>query len=502
MSNLNNKRIVKNTLLLYFRMLIILGVSLYTSRIVLDVLGVTDYGIYNVVGGVVLMFSFLSGTMSSASQRFFSFELGKSNDCNLKKVFSTTFLIYILLVVVVILFAETIGLWFLNNKMTIPYDRIEAANWVYQSALLSFVFTILRTPYNSVLIANENMSVYAYLSIIETFLKLIAVFGLTVFTFDKLKVYSFLTLGVSIVMSLVSILYTTRKYRESRFNYVWDGRLFYEIVNYSGWNLFGALSSVFKNQGINIILNVFFNPAINAARGVSFQVHSAVNQFAASFYTAVRPQIIKYYAAREKDKMFSLANKSSKFSFFLLLIIVTPPLIQTQYILDIWLKQVPDYAIIFTKLSLIDVLIESLAIPIMTLVQASGRVKLYQISVGGIRLLSLPASLLFLNFGYAPEIVFYIFIAVTIVCNFIRLYIAKIIVGLNLLTYYREVALKVFRVVPVLFLFHFLDKISDNKMALIVIELFIVVVFVWIFGLNSKERREVLNKILRNTQKT
>jgi O-antigen/teichoic acid export membrane protein len=435
----NNKRIAKNTLLLYFRMLLIMGVSLYTVRIVLNTLGAVDYGLYNVVGGVVVMLSFLSNTMASASQRFFAFELGRKNYDQLKKTFSMTMTIYGIIAVLILILAETVGLWFLNTQLTIPIERMEAANWVYQFTILAFMMTMLKVPYNASIIAHERMKVYAYVSIVEAILKLLIVYLLVVFSYDKLKLYAILMFGVATLITLVYRTYCKYQFQECNYQYSWDKALFKELINYSGWNLFGAIAGIFNKQGINILLNIFFGPVVNAARAIAYQINNAINQFVQNFLTATRPQITKYYANGEKENMLTLVFQSSKFSYLLLFVLSMPVLLETKFILTLWLKEIPEYVIIFTRLIIITSLIDSLSFPLMSAAQATGKVKKYQSTVGGMMLLSLPVSYFFLKMNYPPQSVMYIAIVNSIVCLFLRLILLKKMVCLPIMKFIRDI---------------------------------------------------------------
>jgi len=421
----NNKRIAKNTLLLYFRMMLIMLVSLYTVRVVLNSLGMVDYGIFNVVGGVVTMFAFLSNTMASASQRFFSFELGRNATEQLKRTFSMTVTIYAILSVVILILAETIGLWFLNTHMNIPVKRMDAANWIYQFSILSFIVTIMTIPYNASIIARENMKVYAYVSIVEVLLKLLIVYLLVLFSYDKLKLYGVLIFAVTCIVTLIYRMVCIRKYKECRYRFYWEKDLFKTLISFSSWNLFGAIAGVLSNTGVNILLNIFFGPVINAARGIAFQVNNSITQFVQNFMTATRPQIVKYYATGEKDKMVKLIFQSCKFSFFLVFILSLPVLIETNFILTLWLKRIPEYVIIFTRLVIFTTLIDTFSSPLMTAAQATGKIKKYQSIVGGFRLLILPIAYLFLYLGYPPQITMTITLIMAFLSLFIRLFLLK-----------------------------------------------------------------------------
>ena len=426
MNNINNnKRIAKNTLMLYFRMIITMGVSLYTVRVVLNVLGAVDYGIYNVVGGVVIMFSILSSTMAAASQRFFSFELGKKNYVQLKKTFSLTLTIYGIIAIIILFLAETIGLWFLNTKMTIPVGRMEAANWIYQFSILSFMMTMFTIPYNAAIVANERMNVYAYISIIEVSLKLLIVYLLVIFSFDKLKLYSMLIFGVTTIVTFMYRSYCKRKFEECKYLFYWNSKLFKEIINYSSWNLLGAVTAMLKDQGINILLNVFFNPAINAARGIAYNINSAITQFTTNFYLAVQPQIIKLHSQDEKANMEKLVLQSSKFAYYLMMFLTFPLLLDTGYILKLWLKVVPDYVILFSRLVIINSLIDLMNVPLGTVIQATGKLKYYQSILSFIFLLNLPFSYFLLKFGMPPEITLFVSIFLSVISFFPRLILIK-----------------------------------------------------------------------------
>ncbi|MGQ1911616.1 lipopolysaccharide biosynthesis protein [Marinifilum sp. RC60d5] len=435
----NNKRIAKNTLLLYFRMLLIMGVSLYTVRIVLDTLGAVDYGLYNVVGGIIVMFSFLSNTMASASQRFFAFELGRKNYDQLKKTFSMTMTIYGLIAILILILAETVGLWFLNTQLAIPMERKDAANWVYQFTIFSFMITMITVPYNAAIISHERMKVYAYVSILEAILKLVVVYFLVLFSYDKLKLYAVLTFGVTLLITFVYRRYCKKKLQECTYSYYWNKALFKKLIGYSGWNLFGSLAALFNNQGINILLNIFFGPVVNAARAIAYQISNAINQFVSNFMTATRPQITKYYANGENENMLSLVFRSSKFSYLLLFMLSMPALLETKFILTVWLKEIPEYVITFTRLIIITSLIDSLSYPLMTAAQATGKIKLYQVTVGGMMLANIPVSYFFLKMNYPPQSVLYIAIVNSFVCLFIRLLLLRQMVGLSIIKFIRSI---------------------------------------------------------------
>lgn len=439
MSSESNKRIVKNTALLYSRMFLTMGISLYTSRIVLNTLGIEDFGIYNVVGGVVLMFSFLNTTMSSATQRFLSFELGKNDHKQLRKVFSMSLNIHGIIAVVIFILAETLGLWFLNSQLNIPDARLNAANWVYQFSILSFMLTIMGVPYNAMIIAHERMNVYAYVSIVEVIMKLIVVYSLKWFGFDNLKMYSVLIFCVTAINWTLYRMFCYRNLSETSYSYFWDKSLFETLMSYAGWSLFGNIAGVAMGQGINILLNLFFGPVINAARAIAYQVNSAVNAFVINFQIAMNPQIVKSLAANDMKYMHQLIYQGSKYSFFLLILITLPILLEVDIILNWWLETVPSYTVLFCRLVLINALIDSISGPLMTAAQATGRIKKYQSVVGGLLLLILPISYIFLRLGFAPQVTLYISISISIIALLSRLWILRTLIQISIKRYFKEV---------------------------------------------------------------
>ena len=439
----STKRIAKNTLMLYFRQILIMLVSLYTVRVVLATLGAEDYGIYNVVAGVVTMFSFLSGSMATASQRYFSFALGQNDEVQLKRYFSMSFTIYCLIALVVVVIAETFGLWFVENKLVVPVERQQAAFWIYQASVFSTVCTILTAPFMASIIAHEDMNIYAYVSVVEVVLKLGIVFLLSLFPADKLIVYGLLMAAVVFVNTAIYRSICARKYGECRFSFFWDKGLFKELVGYTGWNMFGASVGIFKNQLVNIVLNQFFSPVVNAARGIAYQVNGAVNSFSQGFSTAVRPQIIKSYASGNREEMLALMYRSCKATFFLMYVFTLPLSLEMPYVLGLWLGNVPEHAILFTRLALLDALIDSVSYPLMTAAQATGRIGLYQSVVGGILLLNAPVSYLALNLGAPPYAVFVVAMGCALVATIARLLILKSLVDFSLMKFLSKVIIPV-----------------------------------------------------------
>ena len=385
-----NNRIAKNTLMLYFRMFITMAVGLYTSRIVLAILGVQDYGIYNVVGGFVSMFTVISGTMTTATQRFLSFEIGKKETGKVRELFTTSVIIHVLLALLILIVAESFGLWFLNAKMTIPANRIYAANWVYQLSILTFIVSVVSVPYNAALIAYEKMTAFAYVSIVEVVFKLLLVLLLGYLTYDKLIVYALFLAGISILLRIIYGIYVKKHFVECQCDWKLDKFFFNKLLNFISWNFIGSIAGIFKEQGLNIVLNMFFGATVNAARGIAYQVLNAVSGFVSNFQLALNPQIIKHYAANQKEEMFKLVFRGSKFSFLLMMILSIPIFIEAPYILKLWLVEVPEYSVIFLRLVLLITLVDSLSYTLITSVHASGKVKWYQIINGSVLLLTLP----------------------------------------------------------------------------------------------------------------
>lgn len=440
----NNKRIAKNTLFLYFRMLLIMGVSLFTVRVVLKVLGAEDYGLHNVIGGVVVMLSFFTSTMTSASMRFFTFELGRKDYTKLNQFFNLTIFTYVGIAILILILAETVGLWFVKTQLTIPKDRLNAALWVYQFSIGTFIVQMFVIPFNSMIIAHEKMNIYAIISIIESLLKLLIVYFLVIITsIDKLVLYSILLLIVSIIISSLYILYCFKNYDECKIKWFYDKQMVKELLTYSGWSLWGAVSLIIRNQGINILLNIFFNPAVNAARAIAYQVNTAVKTFITNFFQAVRPQITKMYAAGENNEMLRLIFQSSKFAYYLVLILSVPILMETPYILALWLTETPEYTIIFTRLVIITTMIESLSYPFQTSISATGKIGLYQTITGGLLILNLPFSYLLLKLDYPPQSTFYVAIVVAILSQVSRVLFARKMHQMLISLYLKDVVLTI-----------------------------------------------------------
>lgn len=428
-NTIDNKRIAKNTLFLYFRMIVVMGIGLYTVRAILDLLGVVDYGIYHVVGGFVSMFAFLNGTLATSSQRYFSIELAKGDLQRLNQWFCLNITVFSIFIILFILVAETVGLWFVNTKMTIPEDRLFAANVVYQLSVISFCINFFAVPYNALVIAHEKMSAFAYISIIEALLKLGIVFVLSIIMWDRLIVYGFLMFLTACGITSSYIIYNRRHFSESEFHPYWNLQEIKELMSFSCWHFFGTFSVMIRSQGINILINLFFSPAVNAARSIAFQIYHAIAQLSNNFFTAVKPQIYKSYATGDKDGLFKLIIRSTMMCTFLVSILIFPILANTPYILNHWLKVTPEYAIVFTQLILINGLIDSTNGPTIASALATGKIKRYQQIVAMLVFMNLPISYIALKFGAAPTVTMEISVALSLVTAIVRAYLLRSMIG-------------------------------------------------------------------------
>lgn len=433
----NTKRIAKNTLMLYVRMLFGMLVSLYTSRVVLQALGVEDYGIYNVVGGVVAMFSMISNSLSSSVSRFLTFELGKGNLEGLKRVFSTSLSIHVALVLVIVLLSETLGLWFLNTHMTIPENRLYAANWVFQASVLTFVINLLSVPFSASIVSHERMSAFAYIGILDIMLRLLIVLFIAYsdWNFDRLIIYSLLLVGVVCIMQAIYWNYCTRNFEECKFGLSFDVNYWKEMSSFAGWNFIGCTARLFKDQGVNILLNLFIGPIINAARGIANTVNNVLASFSGNFMTALNPQITKSYAAGDYDYMFSLVERGSRFSYYILLLFALPMLFETEFVLTLWLKHYPAHTVNFVRLILIVTMCDILSNTLINLQVATGKIRNYQLIVGSMLLMNFPLSYLCLKIGFPPESTFVVAFVVAVFCLLLRLWFLREMVGLSIKRY-------------------------------------------------------------------
>lgn len=497
-----NARIAKNSLALYLRMLITMGVSLYTARIVLQTLGVSDYGLYSVVGGVVTLFAFLSGTMASSTQRFLNFEQGKADSAGLKKVFSTSLYIHILIALVVFLFAQTFGLWFLNNRLNIPSGRVMAANWVFQFSIFSFVFTIINAPYNAAIIANERMTAFAYISGVDVVLKLLIVFLLQYFLLDKLILYAFLVFCVTLVIRIVVRTYSRKNFEECRVGVSRDDVYFKKMIGFSGWTMLSGVSIVLRNQGIAVVLNLFFGTIVNAAQGIAMQISNVVATFAKNFTQAVNPQIVKQYASGDLDGMKKLLIVSTKMSFFLILLISLPIYIEAPFILKFWLGEVPDYTVTFVRLVLIQALVESYANPVATAQSATGKVKNYHLVLSTVGLLNLPVSYWLLSIGFEPQTTVVVAIGLSALISVIRILFLRKSIGFSIWDFFAGVVARSAAVICLAiplpsYLYFSLTESFLNFIIIVACACLTVLSSIYLAGLTNKERVFINNVLFK-----
>lgn len=497
-----NKRLAKNTLFLYFRMFLTLLVGLYTSRVVLNVLGVVDYGINNVVGGVVAIFGSLNGAMASTSSRYITFYLGKGDKNRLREIFSTVAYVHVGIAFIVILLCETIGLWFFYNKMQIPVARLDVAFWLLQFSFAGAFLSMINTPFTGLIIAHEKMDIYAYISIFDVLAKLAIVFLIQVTPFDKLLTYGFLFLIVNIIDFLIYRTYCVKSFEESHIKFIFDKPLFKELAGYFGWSIAGNVALAFNGQGINMVLNMFFGPAVNAARGVAYQVQNIINQFVGNFQVALNPQIVKTYANREMERMYNLMYASSKYGFLLLFFLSLPVMVCANYILKLWLGIVPEHTVTFLRIILMVCMVNAMANSSIVAAGATGRLKKYTIINATFCLSPLPLSYVVLKLVQIPELVFVILLVVEIMTLASRLILMRSMIGLSMNGYAKAVFLPNFLVVastawlPICLHAVLKDKFVDT-VTICLISFLAVGTSIYLLGLNTSER-QLVNKLIKN----
>ena len=497
----NNERIAKNTMFLYFRTLVIMAVGLYTSRIVLQVLGVEDFGIYNIVGGVVSMFALLSGSLNVASQRFLAFELGKEQP-NIQKVFSSTVTIHVILAILIFSLLEILGVWFLNYKINIPPDRINAANWVFHCSVITFCISVISVPYNAAIIAYEKMSTFAYVSIFEALSKLAVVLALLKIKHDSLIMYATFMMLVALVLCFIYGIYCHIYFKECRYNFIIDKDLFYPLLKFSGWNFIGTSAGVLNTQGINILINLFFGVVLNAAKGIAMQVEYVFNTFVGNFMTALNPPIIKAYASQNYDYLNKMIFSGTKAAFFLFGVISLPIFVNAELILSIWLKNVPNYSVLFVRLGIIFTLSQNLSQCLYTAMLATGKIKKYQIIVGGLSIMAFPTAWIFFKIGLGAEWGYGAMIIFSVVCLVARLcLLQEMIPGFQAKDYVKKVLLPVFYttipIVSVAFAVH--STISDQNLIIFCVEsifyCLLSILLVYLIGLSTFEKKKLAEMI-------
>lgn len=497
----NNKLLVKNTMFLYLRMVLIMFITLFTSRIVLRALGEEGYGIYSVVGGVVAMFSFFTGTLASTSQRYFSYYVGNNKEEELVQSFRLNVTFFLILGFFIFILAETFGLWFINTKLNIPDERVQAMNIVYQCSIISFLFAIILIPYNALIISYERMSAFAYISIFEVLLKLGLTILLLYIDIDKLILYSILMLFSQILTTLCYYLYCSWNFKKVSYTFYWNKAKIIDIMSYSGWHIIGTLSVMIRNQGVNILLNTFFNPIVNAGRTIGFQVTTAIDSLSNNFFLAAKPQIYKYYALGKIAELHKLMMRSSKICVFLITIIAIPVMINTEYLLSLWLVDVPTYAIIFTQLSIINGVIDSTNGPAIAAALATARIKWFEIITGGIMILNLPISFILLKICSYPEVSVFVSIFLSLLTILIRAFILERLVSLPFKKYvFNTCFLSLIVSVIIYVLVYILSiPIKDSLIKLIIsvfLSILLCIILFFIIVLDKDEKEEIKTYIL------
>lgn len=439
----NNRRIARNTVILYSRMFLMLVIGLFTSRVILQTLGVEDYGIYNAIGGFVALFGIISGTLTNSINRFLTFEIGRGDKDRLIQVFSTSLNVMVILSVIIIILGVTVGMWFLNTQMVIPAGRESAANWVLVCSILSFVINLLNVPYNAAIVAHEKMAVFAYISFIEVVLKLLIVYALYIIPFDKLKVYVVLFLLLALLIRLLYGAYCVSRFEECKYRFTHNRHLLRQMVSFAGWNFFAAGAGMLNNSGVNVMMNIFFGVTVNAARGIATQINTYVCLFVNNFMMALNPQITKSYAQGEYAYMHSLVCRGARFSYFLVLLFVIPMCIETRQLLHLWLGIVPDYAVPFVQLTLISSAIYVLSNTIITSIHATGNIRCFMLIVGSVEILNFPLTYIAFRMGASPLVAYYIYLAVYVILTFLRFYLTKSLIHMPTMMFVRDVWLRV-----------------------------------------------------------
>lgn len=496
----NNKRIAKNTAFLYLRMLFVMSIALYTTRVIFKALGAENMGIYNVVGGLTISFAFFSSSLSNATQRFLNIEFGKNNNNGANQVFCLSTIIYIVIIIAVLLLGTIIGTWFIENKMTIPTARIDAAIFVLYTTLAGLAITLFSSVYDSMLIAKENMKVYAYISVLEVILKLIVAYMVNFITCDKLKLYALLFLIAHCLVKTSTIIYCINKYPECKFKFYWNIKKLKEMFSFIGWNGFATAVWMINDQGTNILLNIFFGPLVNASRAISSQVSGAINNFSNNFYVAVRPQIIKSYASQNYEYLKKLIYSSSKFSFFLMWLLSLPIITQSDYILTLWLNDVPKYAVEFVQWVLIYNCIGILTNPIWTAVQATGYLKKYTTIGSIVFLMAFPLSYIFLKAGSGPIIVFQMLVIFRAIYHFVCFKIAQEYIDLSLKEYFQKTLLPILKVIFATSICVYIGTFFTNNSLIVFISMTLLCIIttitaVSILGLSQSERKTIIRFI-------
>lgn len=497
MTSDDNKRIAKNTMFLYVRTFVSMVIGLYTSRKILEILGADDFGIFNVVGGIITMLAFLNNSMSAATQRFLTIELGRGDRQAFRRVFSMCVVIHVAIAIFALLLGETIGLWFVNTHLNIPLDRMTAANFVYQTSLLSTVIIIIQQPYIAAIISHERMHVCAYVGLGESVAKLIIVFMLLLSSFDRLIIYALLFLFVQIISCIIYRVYCLRNFSDCRIKFTTDKTLLKNIVNFTGWNMFGTLAWIFKDNGSSILLNLFGGTAINAARGIASTLYNASNTLVGGFQSAVNPQLTKNYAADDREATCRLLYRSSRVSYILMFIVMLPLFLECPFVLDLWLVDVPENTVLFTRIVLIEALAATLQGPMITALMATGNIKWYQIVVGGILLLNIPVAYLLMKAGGHIAIPLIVSLIFVIIGNILRVVFCHNMIGLSYKEYVVSVVTPICIITAIssilpIILYH---SIEGGLMQMIVVTLASIAcvgVSSWLIAFSVSERQIIV----------
>lgn len=500
----NGSRMMKNTLLLYFRMAFMMCISLYTSRVILDTLGVVDYGIYDVVGGVVIMLSFIYDGMTTSTLRFLTYELGTGDSKKLHGAFVTSLHIHLLISLTVVILSETVGLWFLQNKMLIPPERATAAFWCYQLSIITAVVNIMSYPYNAVILAHERMSAFAYISILDAILKLLLVYFLLIFNYDRLILYAILFACEKLLLRSVYNIYCKRHFEECSYKWIYDKDLFRDMLSFASWNIWGNMAYAFCTQGLNILLNLFFGPVVNAARAIAVQVEGAVSRFVVNFQMAINPQITKTYASGQMKEMHQLIFRSSRFTFCLLLTLCLPIIAETPAILSLWLKEVPDYAVVFVRLTLVILIVQQHANPLTTAVASTGKVRTNEFVNGTLVLLIAPLSYIILKTGGSPWHIYVVHLCIAVIALGARIFITMPLIKMKAREYFHFVGKRCGLVFLLsLAIPYILKQVSVPGLGFaittIVLTFITTVIVSFSFGLDNEERHFILAKIKHAT---
>lgn len=509
MSQINKQQVAKNSIILYVRVLVSMLITLWTTRIVIRALGVEDYGIYNVIAGFVVMFSVISSSLSAAISRYITYELGHGDILKLKQIFSASIYIQISIAIIVLLLGETLGLWFLNFKLNIPQHAIISANWVYQLSLFSFLIDIVSVPYNALIIAHEKMKVFAYIGVLTSMAKFGAAYALLfIESPHRLVMYAVLLLVISLTIRFFYGYYCSSNFEEAKLSIKYERYQFKEIFSFAGWNFIGSTAGILKEQGVNILLNVFFGPIVNASRAIAVQVSGAATTFANNFMVALNPQITKSYAAGEENASLRLVFLGSRMGFYLMFFISLPIFIETEYILKIWLNDVPEYSVIFVRLILINSLIEVLSSTLMTIMLATGKIRNYQLIVGGCNLLVLPFVYVILKLGFEPQYAIVVSVIMAVIALYCRLIVLRQMVAISIRNFMTSVIWRIILVVlPSYFFTYYIYAMTDSVSGLcqfgIVCICCIIITFfsILLLGMTNNERHIVMKYFHRITNK-